>query len=75
MAVLRDTSVRRFAIAADGEESAIEAPAASTCLRERRVAITMGLHARWMAPRMQRWMWLAAYELISCQTQSLCCKA
>jgi hypothetical protein len=75
MAVLRDTSVRRFAIAPTGKESTIEAPAASTCLRERRVAITMGLHARRMAPRMQRWMWLAACELISCQTQSLCCKA
>lgn len=74
MAALRDTSVRRFAIAPTGKESAIEAPAASTCLRERRVAITMGLHARLMAPRMQRWMWLAACELISCQTQSLCCK-
>lgn len=41
-----------------------EAPTASTCLRERLVAITMGLHERWMAPRMQRWMRLAACEFI-----------
>lgn len=39
-------------------------PASTACRRQRLIAITTGLHERWMDPQMQRWMRLAASEFV-----------
>jgi len=45
-------------------------PTTCSCRRERLVAIALMLQERWMAPRMQQWMRLAACEFIQLPDQS-----